>query len=83
MNADLTNQKFPMDTNTVESFDLYPGEKDGDKKTLYGWYAVYFKVGKIMHEHRFRAVSLNEAIGAFLAENDTMTYGDIYEHCEI
>jgi len=76
-------QQIPADTNVIESYDLYPDKKDSENGIIYGWFAVYFQIEDEIYEQRIRAVSLNEAIGAFLASQIYMSYDDILEHCEI
>jgi hypothetical protein len=82
VNKKLTHQQY-ADSDNIQTINLYPSDKDGQKDITYGWFAFYFVSENVMYEYRYRALSLNEAIGAFLVENPDITYNEIIEHCEI
>ena len=66
-------------------YDLYPEIRDGLYGDMFGvgyYWIAYIEGGKTI-KVEYRALSLNEAIGAFLADNADMTYNDIFDHFEV
>ena len=65
------------------SYDLYP-EFDKSSATLeLKGFLVQYRIGCFVYENRYRAVSANEAVGAFLVDQEDLSYSDIQSVVEL